>query len=636
MKSRTSFFNPTLYKKDITRFAPLWILYTVVMMLIMLSLLSSHNYGNNQISGYLVDVVNDSVGPMSIMNLLYGLMAAQLLFGELFNSRLCNALHAMPLRRETRFGSHILAGLSFSILPNLLVSLLMMSYLGAWWYSSLFWLLAMTLEFLFFFGIGVLSVHCTGNRFAAVLVYAIVNFLSMAALWFASTIFVPLMPGVIIDWTPFSLFSPVVQMCTLGDFFEVEAVVNINYFQLGENWPYFWICAGVGVVSLLGALLIYRRRALESAGDFMAVKWLKPVFLVLYTLCVGAFLAVFGSIFGGDTYLAFLIVGFAVGFFTGSMLLDRTIRVFNLKNLLQLGVIVLLMWLALQAVQGDWFGIVRYVPQPESVKHATIQGYDYNRITTSDLEELKQLQKAHEAALAEQEACKHGDARYYRITYYMKDGRTVSRHYTLCGQSQASSEFGKVLRSPSATFGYKGHWDDYTRSVTSIEVDGLAREKFLDPGTWITFLDYMYYDCTQGYLSSERGGNPSHYVVTISRGNEAVQLRIRETSRAFDWLQDYEKRKMNEHLKKITSISLDGKLIDEAHYEELVQALYADAWEYTYEGWEIFETMKYDSPYTVQLHTDDLTPDEVLYIGEFTRNTYEWIKDYLYSVEVGA
>ena len=37
MKSRTSFFNITLFKKDITRFAPLWVLYTVAMSLMMLT-----------------------------------------------------------------------------------------------------------------------------------------------------------------------------------------------------------------------------------------------------------------------------------------------------------------------------------------------------------------------------------------------------------------------------------------------------------------------------------------------------------------------------------------------------------------------------------------------------------------------
>ena len=35
MKSRTSFFNPTVFKKDLTRFAPTWALYTVGLFMMM-------------------------------------------------------------------------------------------------------------------------------------------------------------------------------------------------------------------------------------------------------------------------------------------------------------------------------------------------------------------------------------------------------------------------------------------------------------------------------------------------------------------------------------------------------------------------------------------------------------------------
>ena len=36
MKLRTSFFNPTVLKKDITRFAPVWGLYSVALLLILM------------------------------------------------------------------------------------------------------------------------------------------------------------------------------------------------------------------------------------------------------------------------------------------------------------------------------------------------------------------------------------------------------------------------------------------------------------------------------------------------------------------------------------------------------------------------------------------------------------------------
>lgn len=634
MKLRTSFFNPTLYKKNITRFAPLWILYTVAMMLLMLSLMGEGNYPGRE--NYLVDVLAETVGGLSVVNLLYGVMAAQLLFGELFNTRLCNALHAMPIRRETRFVSHLAAGLSFSIVPNLLVGVLMMQNLECWWYVSLLWCLAMTLQYLFFFGVAVLAMLCTGNRFAAVLVYAIVNFASMAALWFASVIFVPLMKGVILDWEGFALFSPVVKMVALDEFFSVDAAENMYYFDIGEQWPLLWIYAAVGVAAMAGALLIYRRRALECAGDFMAVKPLRPIFLVIYTLCVGAFFAVFGSIFGGNTYVTFLIVGFAVGFFTGKMLLERSIRVFNLKSLLHLGILVVLMWLALQAVQFDVFGIERYVPKPDAVKEAEIAEYYYgrNNVTVINSEELKTLQKAHELAIQE-EGCMHGDQQTYEIAYHMKDGRTIKRRYSLCRREAAFTELEKLFCSPEAILGFQGHWDNYTRSVTSIRVTGMARQEFLDAESWINFLDCLYADCENGMVGS-KGGNVSRYEVTIWSGGSSVHLQIRDNSTAYDWLQAYEKQEMLNYVKQITSITLDKELIDESHYEELVSALYADAWEYSYDGWEIFERMQYDAVYTLRIKTDFYTPEEELPIGQFTRNTYEWIKDYLYGIDKTA
>ena len=637
MKLKTSFFNPTLYKKDVIRFAPLWVLYTVAMMLIMLS---SHGiniyfvgyYSSEQeiTMGY-VRSINAMIGPLGIMNLLYGMMAAQLLFGELFNARLCNALHAMPVRREARFCSHLLAGLSFSIVPNLVVSLLMMSNLQVWWYAALLWFLAMTLQYLCFFGIAVLAMHCTGNRFAAVLVYAIINFVSMAALWFANVIFVPMMKGVVLTGDVFVDLSPVVRMCILNDFFEIEEIGNTLSFMLGTQWPILCIYAAVGVAAMVGALLIYRRRALESAGDFMAVKVLGPIFLVIYTLCVGAFFAVFGSIFGGDSYVVFLIVGLFVGFFTGKMLLERSIRVFNVKSFLHMGILVVLMWCALQAVQFDLFGIVRYVPEPGAVKEAQVLAYYYGRskVTVTDPAELEILQKAHELAIRE-EGCKHGDQRYYEITYSMKDGRTVKREYSLCILEEASVELEKLFCSPQAIFGYKGHWDEFTRDVTSIKVSGMARQRFLDEESWLNFLDCLYADCESGMIGS-RGGDVSRYEATIQSGDKTVHLQIREKSLSYDWLQSYENTDMANYLKEITSITLDGEAIDEAHYEEIVKALYADAWEHSYSGWSVFKEINQDAAHTLRISMRGDVSLEILPIGEYTYNTYQWIKDYLYS-----
>ena len=102
MKSRTSFFNLTALRKNITRFAPVWALYLIGGLLIGLNSISTFTpeYGHGARS------LANSIGPMAIINFLYAIIAAELLFGDLFNSRLCNALHAFPMRRESWFATH--------------------------------------------------------------------------------------------------------------------------------------------------------------------------------------------------------------------------------------------------------------------------------------------------------------------------------------------------------------------------------------------------------------------------------------------------------------------------------------------------------------------------------------------------
>ena len=443
MKSRTSFFNITLFKKDITRFAPLWVLYTVAMSLMMLT---TYTTLGNYFSP--VRELGRSIGGYSVINLLYGVLVAQLLFGDLFNSRLCNALHAMPMTREVRFGSHITAGLAFSIIPNLIISLLISPSFGQYWYLPLIWLGSMTLQYVLFFGAGVLAALCTGNRFAMTVVYAIINFCSLMVYWFVETVYLPMMPGVILDTDIFGLFSPVVQMCSVSNYFLTTQKTAL-YMQpqyrfdgLGEGWWYLLICAGVGIVLLGSALLLYRKRALESAGDFIAVSWLRPVFLVLYTLCAGAFVAIFGDLFSSGTYVIFLIVGLIVGFFTGKMLLARTTRVFSKKSFIHLAVMTAAILLSVGAVKYDLLGVIRYVPRPEAVETVTVE-YRYGDLQKLELENIEEIDRVcnvHRLLL--EQSCEgilvsnHAHINV-TITYQLRSGQTVERRYRLCQTGDA-------------------------------------------------------------------------------------------------------------------------------------------------------------------------------------------------------
>ena len=98
MRSRISSSKATALKKDFSRFAPLWILYTVAGLLFFIPLL------------LLVDDAKAAAGmlagslPVFVwINLFYAAICAQVLFSDLFTPRLCNALHSLPLRRSQWF-----------------------------------------------------------------------------------------------------------------------------------------------------------------------------------------------------------------------------------------------------------------------------------------------------------------------------------------------------------------------------------------------------------------------------------------------------------------------------------------------------------------------------------------------------
>ena len=101
---------------------------------------------------------------MSVVNLIYGGVCANMLFGDLFQSRMCNALHAMPMRRESWFFTHVCAGLLFSLVPNVVTTVFQMVLLGKYFYIAPLWLVVVTGQFLFFFGVGIFAVMCAGNR----------------------------------------------------------------------------------------------------------------------------------------------------------------------------------------------------------------------------------------------------------------------------------------------------------------------------------------------------------------------------------------------------------------------------------------------------------------------------------------
>ena len=459
MKLRTLFCNRTALKKDITRFAPAWALYSV-MLLLTLFIMASEGSDYSR-----TEVLVSHTGFMVVLNLIYGYINGQILFGDLFNTRHCNALHAMPLRRECWYMTHVIAGLLFSLVPNTIFALAVLPLLGTGAMMALYWLVAVTLQYLFFFGLAVCSALCVGNRFAMALVYTITNFLSMIIYVLYYNLYQPLLEGVEVSEEVAYRFCPVVQMMTEDNILmevihngsEAAAMRKVEQIVMGDGWGYLAICAVIGVALLGLALALYRRRKLESAGDFMALKALEPVFLVLYTMALVVFFYMFGILFEMD-YL-FMGVGVLVGYFTGRMLLMRTTRVFQPKAFLWLAVFVAVLVGSLLVTAADPLGLTKRVParaEVEQVKVSTSYNPKYgNEPFLTETEDIELARRMHRMILDGQGETKYDDMSYITMSflYELENGTSLIRSYPVAIHSPVGVLFEAFGSRPEFVLG---------------------------------------------------------------------------------------------------------------------------------------------------------------------------------------
>ncbi len=551
MKSRTLCCNKTVIWKDITRFAPLWAIYFIGGLLVLLPQLSESRYDE---AAYFLAA---TIGPFAIINMIYAALCAQLLFGDLFNSRLCNALHAMPMRREAWFISHLISGLLFSLVPHLVALPLMIGACGKLWFIPLVWFLGMLLSFLFFFGLAVFSMFCTGNRFAMVAVYGILNFASMIAFWFWETLYAPLMYGVNFDIEQFITFSPVVKLANLvvdeSGFVIMEHRLTDRFFHeyryiyqgLGSAWWYLAVLAVLGLVFAGVALLLYRRRALETAGDFIAVNPLKPVFTIVFSLCSGCVFALFGNLFSVDiTETVFLIIGLAVGYFASQMMLQRMVKVFNKKAFFRLGIMALVLVGSLVFVGIDPFGVVSYVPDVQDVAYAEFDyGSDIRENSSNYLkiesdESVEKLINAHEKLLDEHSSY----GRTVTLRYWLNNGNFVTRTYRMQTNGGTARTLVEALYSDSKNIlGYLD-WGTFMASVEDIYINGIESRQLVGEDAFLELLESIRFDADAGQFGDSWGKDDRYlcYIsIQLTNGNRGMEVFDCATHTA-QWIEKYQ------------------------------------------------------------------------------------------------
>lgn len=494
MKSKISFFNSSLLRKDVRRFAPVWALF-----LIFLLMMPMPDGGYDS-----AWELTDSIGGFGVIHMIYAMVCAQMLFGDLFSSRMCYALHALPIRRESWFLTHVLAGFLFCAGPVMAAAMIWTVFLGEYWLVALLWAAALLLQFFFFFAVAVLSMLLSGNRFGALAIYSILNFLAGIALWLVYALYVPHLYGVELNYEPWLRLCPVVGMAT-GQWIRLS-MADPSVMALLDGWGYVLWCVLAALPCYGLALWLYRKRKLESAGDIMAFRPLAPVFLVLFTFSAGAAFHLFSELFMGEASLLFLLVGLCVGFYACLMLLQRTLRVFRLRTLAQLGVILGVFGLTLLVTALDPMGITKWVPKATEVESVTVSPYyaELNGMGTSqaiqDPQTVEKVVQLHKYAVENRSG--RANVEFY-LTYRMKDGSVVIRHYWLPVDSPVNPTLKQILSRPECVFGSRyAAKETLLKEVDEILLytDGKEEITIEDPLAICQIVDALYLDSAEGNL----------------------------------------------------------------------------------------------------------------------------------------
>lgn len=413
MRSKTSCFNGTLFRKNLSRYWPLWGLASFGGAMFPLAMLLEllHNgfrfWSPLETRQAYYTVLSYGVPVISIV---YAILCAMAVWNYLYNARSVGMMHTLPIRREGLFVTNVLSGLTMMAIPyavtGVLLVLVTMLFGGFEPVGVLVTVLGVMGESLFFFGLATFCAFIVGNVFMLPALYGLLNFIAVLTDFMVNLLAQGFCFGLnssysgTVEW-----LSPVVyliQKISPNSTYETQWVTDrlggqryetsvLTSVTLENGWLIAaYAAAGAALLGL--AWLLYRRRRSESAGDVVAVGWMKPVFrygCAVYAAILGGRLlyALLWDSFQSSRYFTVLpmilcmIAGGAIGYYAASMLLAKTPRVFKTtwKGMLAvaLGCAALC-----GAMKCDLFGVVRRVPAPDSVKLVNVYAAGSNYYLT--------------------------------------------------------------------------------------------------------------------------------------------------------------------------------------------------------------------------------------------------------------
>jgi ABC-2 type transport system permease protein len=481
MKSKISFFNPGLFKSTLRRFWPLWIIHFAGWFLFMPMLTLINSIGSHEYNDFVFTISESAIFAAPIIAFIMAIISAMAVFSFMYSSRSTGLVASLPVRRETIFSSVWLGGVCAVIGSNIVVALLTFLFsLGADVSSALAfkaictWLGVYSMQFILFFGIASITAVMTGSIVVLPILYVILNFFVFGMEAVIRTHFSYLIWGManIFYDSVLDFLSPIVYMT--GDFtpevtyrtipYAFNSFSSLSYTRectafTFDHWLPVIIYCIVGLIFSVAALIMFRKRRMESAGDVVAIRSLRPVFkygvAACSALCGGLLLyAMLYSLFNVPALSVVIMIPsmmiFAfIGYFGAKMLLEKSFHVFRGG---WVGFVVLCCLCAVFTLccDLDVCGIGSYVPEVSEIESMSM--YSAGEIKQPDA--IKCYRDLHLKILSQKDKYEKLDENFdgngsLLFSYTLKNGRTITREYVIPGDDEIYEEYYDLMNSPA-------------------------------------------------------------------------------------------------------------------------------------------------------------------------------------------
>lgn len=477
MPSERTFFNKAIYKRALSRFWLIGAAYAAVLCFLTLMCGRYFNFDTKEIAEYVsYSILSNLTRREIVAAAVAAVVMAIAVHGWMFRKTSAAYIAALPVTREALLISSLLAGLTLLILPciiAMLVSLLLYGGAGPLWTPYLLCsAAAVVLMNIAFFGLASFCTVFTGNAavLPALYVIALYGFVGIEVV----TRYI----------AEFLLFG------VRGTGWELAVLSPVYYFSnnyvgsYSQMLPLSATYAAAGVILAGLAVIFFRHRRMEAAGETVAVPALRPLFRwgLAAVGALGMALLILKTVFNVGSHAAendgtparvailllAMLFGAAVGWFGADALMRKTLRVFD-RHWKGLGVFCALLCALVVVTELDVFGVERYQPDVDEIGYAAVYGwgeYDETRIMQPEnIEKLLSLQKdiiANKKAYENQNGI---DTFPLTIEYYGTDGKLLARRVYI----YAADKYAPYVTGGNYNVGFLTENDAISRNVRQYE-----------------------------------------------------------------------------------------------------------------------------------------------------------------------